>query len=373
MPNKPQQQTLSVRITDSMRRRLERARQLAASKTGEAISTSEIAKQFLESARDDRLELVDLLAAPTETLLGIRRKGEAGVVLSRAEWTVLAHFAQVGVESTALHTPSPVSAASLATLLDAFLAVFAVRTNDEAGLDGYYLGNLPAECRSRASKRGGQATADAVRRSVLATRQRVMEPADPLRPLGVSRNLYVLLESERLPGAEDLNRALRPFWGPLWRLAARGHFVRTQTPVRDPAADREGLYQPPVPSLTEEGFALHFARGAGTEFSMLLGFPAARVLYPIAGFPRLSEFSSMVAALHANPTEPGWAGAFFIGGVIADVDGAPAVWFRAHDNGITVQCSATEWAAVQRLFRRAWELPDIRRAWEALTMEYGEL
>lgn len=28
---------------------------------------------------------------------------------------------------------------------------------------------------------------------------------------------------------------------------------------------------------------------------------------------------------------------------------------------------------VQALFRRAWELPEIRMAWDALTLEYGEL
>ena len=87
MADKTQQQTLSVRISDSLRRRLERARQLTASKTGEPVSTSEIAKQFLESARDDRLEVADLLAEPTDSLSQIRRKGEAGASLSRAEWT----------------------------------------------------------------------------------------------------------------------------------------------------------------------------------------------------------------------------------------------------------------------------------------------
>src|ERR1700674_5029659 len=119
MPEKPQQQTLSVRIDDILRRRLERARQLAASKTGESVSTSEIAKQFLEAARDDRLEGVDLLAHPTHTLLQIRRKGEAGLVLSRAEWTALAHFVRHGMEALSAQTPHPVSRESLVAVLDA--------------------------------------------------------------------------------------------------------------------------------------------------------------------------------------------------------------------------------------------------------------
>jgi hypothetical protein len=88
--DKPQQQVLSVRICEALRQRLERAKQLVAAKTGESVSTSEIA--LLESAREDRLEVVDLMAEPTKALLEIRRKGEAGHVLSKTEWTVLAHF-----------------------------------------------------------------------------------------------------------------------------------------------------------------------------------------------------------------------------------------------------------------------------------------
>ena len=99
MANKPQQQTLSVRISEVMRQRLERARQLMSSKTGENVSISEIAKQLLESAREERMEVVDLMAEPTETLLQIRRKGEAERVLSKAEWRILAHFVQQGLEA----------------------------------------------------------------------------------------------------------------------------------------------------------------------------------------------------------------------------------------------------------------------------------
>ena len=107
--DKPQQQVLSVRISEALRQRLERAKQLVAAKTGESVSTSEIAKQLLESAREDRLEVVDLMAEPTKALLEIRRKGEAGHVLLKAEWTVLAHFVQQGLEAFSGDTPNSVS------------------------------------------------------------------------------------------------------------------------------------------------------------------------------------------------------------------------------------------------------------------------
>ena len=112
---KPQQHTLSVRISDTLR--LERAKQLMVSTTGKRVSTSAIAKQFLESAREDRLELVDLLAHPTDTLLQIRRKGDAQQRLSRAEWSVLAHFVRHGVEACCPFTPNPLSRDSFLSIL----------------------------------------------------------------------------------------------------------------------------------------------------------------------------------------------------------------------------------------------------------------
>jgi hypothetical protein len=107
--DKPQQHTLSVRISEPLRQRLERAKQHVTAKTGKSVSTSEIAKHLLESAREDRLEVVDLMAEPTKALLEIRRKGEAGHVLLKAEWTVLAHFVQQGLEAFSGDTPNSVS------------------------------------------------------------------------------------------------------------------------------------------------------------------------------------------------------------------------------------------------------------------------
>jgi hypothetical protein len=61
-----QNQTLSLRISEALRKRLDEIRKLTAVRKGENVSTSEIAKQLLESARGERIEVVDLLAEPTE-------------------------------------------------------------------------------------------------------------------------------------------------------------------------------------------------------------------------------------------------------------------------------------------------------------------
>lgn len=377
MPKKPQQQTLSVRIDDPLRKRLERARQLSASKTGEPVSTSEIAKRFLEAARDDRLEVVDLLADPTGSLLQIRRKGEAGLVLSRAEWTALAHFVRHGVEAVSVATPHAVSRESLLALLDAFVAVYDLRPTPVERLEPYYLGNLPAVSppSAKSASRNKLSATESVSRALVETRRHLHDPLATWVPLMLGRNLFVLLDEDTLPGAEPLTRALRPHWSVLWRLAARGHYILTQRPVREPATAREGLYRPPIPSLTEGAYTLSFAPGQGQEFSVLLGFPGVRgPRYPIVGFPRIAEFRTMLSDLLADRAPGDWTGTYFYAAVTSPTRTEPSeIWFRAHDNGVSFGLTFAEWRSVHRLFQRAWDLPEIRVAWEALLREYGEV
>jgi hypothetical protein len=374
LADKPQQQTLSVRISEALRQRLERAKQLVSSKTGETVSTSEIAKQLLESSREDRLEVVDLMAQPTETLLQIRRKGEAEHVLSKAEWTILAHFVQQGLEAFSSDTPSPISRESLIGVLDAFLAVYELRKGTPAQ-DEYYLGNLPSDCRpgkSKGSEGMEKATPEIVRRTVAETRRRLSEPATKYAPLLAGRNLYVLLEEENLAGADAVNRALRPHWPILWRLAARGHYFVRQQPVRDKPKFTEEMLKPPIPPITEGGFTLSFARGEGNDFSLLLGFPGPRApQYPIGRYPMIAEFRAMLAALDPEESTH-WKGEYFFGYRMERGKDAEFS-FRARDNGITFTFSEKEWKAVRELFRRAWEIPDVRPAWDGLILEYGEL
>ena len=92
----PQQPVISIRISEALRSRLETLRKIMFLKSGQTVSTSEAAKQLLESARDDRLELVDLLKEPTDSLLRIRGKADSGLSLSQAEWTMVAHYCARG-------------------------------------------------------------------------------------------------------------------------------------------------------------------------------------------------------------------------------------------------------------------------------------
>ncbi len=385
MPEKPekterplQQQTISLRISDALRSRLEHAKELLSSKTGESVSTSEVAKQLLESARGDRFEVAELMENPTEALLQIRRKGEAQHILSRAEWILLAHFVQRGLETYSERTPNPVSNESLIAVLDAFLAVYELRTERASTRDPYYLSNLPSECRSAKAKgpeTPERITPEIVRQTVAETRKRLSDSPVKWNTFLVARNLLVLLDDEKLPGADALNRALRPFWPVLWGLAARGHYCLTQQPLRAKSMSQDSFYQPPIPSLKEGDFTLSFNRGEGGDILLLLSFPGSRgPMYPLTGYPKITEFRAMLAALNPDSPKRRWEGEHFLGYVAASEEGkGKDYWFRAHQNGITFGLSEKEWKAVQALFRRAWELPEIRMAWDALTLEYGEL
>jgi hypothetical protein len=64
---------------------------------------------------------------------------------------------------------------------------------------------------------------------------------------------------------------------------------------------------------------------------------------------------------------------YFIGGVVESEENGPAFWFRALDNGITFRFSSGDRQSVHALMRRAWDIPDIRTACDALALEYGDL
>ncbi|MGH9688961.1 MAG: hypothetical protein ACRD5K_17945, partial [Candidatus Acidiferrales bacterium] len=289
-PEKSSQgQTLSLRISDALYARLERAKQLMSSKKGDSVSTSEVAKQLLESAREDRFEVADLMAKPTETLLEIRRKGEAQHILSRAEWILLAHFVQKGLEAYTERTPNPVSNESLIGVLDAFLAVYELRTERTSSRDSYYVSNLPSECRPAKAKGiddSERATSDTIRKTVSETRKRLSDPAVKWDTFLAGRNLLILLEDEKLPAADAVNRALRPFFPVLWRLAARGHYCLTQESLRAKSTSQDSFYQPSIPSIKEGDFTLSFNRGESNDLYVLLSFPGPRgPMYPINGYP----------------------------------------------------------------------------------------
>jgi hypothetical protein len=188
--------------------------------------------------RKTTIELSDLLAAPTDALREARRTIDADGVLSRAEWELVAHFAQQGLETLAMNTPNRVSSDALLAVVDAFAAVYDLLQRPDTRRQAYYLGNLPAECRlARPANSDEAPTSNAVRTAVAETRRRVLKSTGLFVPFVAARNLPVLLSEDTLPSAEALHVALRPYWPVLWQLAVHGHDAATGRLLRTQSGD----------------------------------------------------------------------------------------------------------------------------------------
>jgi len=377
----PQQPVISIRISDALRLRLETLRKIMFLKSGQNVSTSEAAKQLLESARDDRLELVDLLTEPTDSLLRIRGKADSGLPLSQAEWTMVAHYCAVGAESFMNTAQGQISYESLADILGAFLAAYAIaRRPKKSPLDSLYLRTLPGDKQVDA-KEIEDIGSDDVRRVVMRTIQMLRNPAQKRRkPILSVRNLYTLLDEEKFANVEKLNEALWPHWPTLWRVCARGHYSLHRKPLREKVPsetddeDFELAVQPALPSLEEGEYRLDLVREEGNEFSPRLQFPGTLTpRYPVVGYPRIAEFRRLLEELDLERDLCQWQGYYFYAHTEILENDERGVFFFARENGITFGFPMDHWQSIRNLFRRAWQAPEVIHTWEAQVLEYGEL
>jgi hypothetical protein len=372
-----QQPVISIRISEVLRARLERLKELIFFKSGENVSTSEAAKQLLESARDDRLELVNLLHEPTDSLINIRRKATARLVLSQAEWALVAHYCQLGMETYANTAQTEISYDSLTAILEAFLAVYGlVRRQKRTPRDAYFTANLLPD-KQTANKDAHEIGIDDVRRVVGRTIQMLKGPVDDRhRPILIARNLYVLLDEEKFSNIERLNEALWPHWTALWRVCARGHYFEHGKPLRDFASEAAefGALNPPLPSFQEGEYRLELERSEGNSFSLCLCLPGRlSPLYPVSDYPRISELKTILEQLDTRRQLIFWEGRYFLAHTWCDEAEKIGVMFRARENGIAFAFRAEDWRAIRSLFRRAWQAPEVRRLWDAQADQYGEL
>ena len=376
----PQQPVISIRISEALRLRLETLKKIMFLKSGQTVSTSEAAKQLLESARDDRLELVDLLTEPTDSLLRIRGKADSGLSLSQAEWTMVAHYCAVGAESFMNTAQGQISYEILAEILEAFLAAYAIaRRPKKSPLDFVYLMTLPGD--KQVEAKAEDIGSDDVHRVVTRTIQMLRNSAQKRRkPILAVRNLYRLLDEEKFSNIEKLNEVLWPHWPALWRVCARGHYSLHRKPLREkvPAEtndeDFELAVQSALPSLEEGGYRLDLVREEGNEFSPRLQFPGMLApQYPVCGYPRIAEFRRMLEELDLERDLRQWQGYYFYAHTAILENEERGVFFFARENGNTFRFPMAHWQSIRNLFRRAWQAPEVIHTWGAQVLEYGEL
>src|ERR1044071_2581501 len=250
MERKPQQQTLSIRISDTLREFLERTKQVLSNGRGESISTSDVAKILLESAKEDRLdfrlEVAELQGSRPEAMVAIRRKWERQEPLARAEWVFLGQYIQIATEDlsqTSVTAPAP----TFIALLEAFLAVRSLRTERGASLDRYYLGNfgMPEGTGFNDRQIDPELVPQTVARLIEGLRQRPKEP----KPLFAGRCFYVAARDESITDVLAISRVLTPHMPALFRRGARGHWIGERRPVK--ARQAQPVTAESTPALQE--------------------------------------------------------------------------------------------------------------------------
>ncbi len=368
----PQQQTLSLRISEALREYLEHARGALSNGRGAPASISEVAKMLLEQARnnpvDDGFEVVELLRNPTETLLGIRAKWEQQRGLSRAEWIVLARYLEVACEGIYEESKFP-RRESFVGLLEAFLALLKIRVGESPDLDQYYLKKL----RACAWADGRDSALTRVSGVVQSLIRELSETESPVRPVLVGRSLHVALQGEEFSGLAAINEALMPFLPTFFRLAALGHWQKERRPVRPDRKVSEvrdyGLRTSVFPTLCAGEFRLSTLLTSDGDLAMALEMTSREAVYPLGPFPQIREFATLLEQL---PLGGIWKGTEFFG-YTNSCDSNPVIrfYFRQRSNGIAFGFSPEEWTELRGIFRAALGSPEMVPILTELSMEYG--
>lgn len=370
MERKPQQQTLSIRISDTLREFLERTKHIISNARGEYVSTSDVAKILLESAKDDRLdfrlEVAELQGSATRSMWEIRRKWAQKQDLSRAEWIFLAQYIQVACEEVSSDAQIPTPEA-FADLLEAIMAVRGLRRNRGVELDRYYLSNIGTP--EEAALNDRQVDADLVPRVTARWLQQLREPGSSGKPSFAGRNFYVAIRDEELPDIVALNRALAPYMETLFRLGARGHWMREHVPVR--SAQGRQSFTDTIPTIRMPGFRIEFSVSGEGDVSILITAEEKDVMYPLGAYPEIREFSKMLDGVCPGQR---WTGTYFLAYAVEEGPGRPVrFYFRGMRDGITLGFSAEEWDRLKKAFAKISAIPKLQELYRELSLVYGEL
>lgn len=372
---------ISLRLNEERIEVLERHRQMLVEQLHRPVSLSEAAFLVLE----DRVEAVEretaryeLLKDPAGSLWNIRQQWEAEHTLSVAEWDMVAIYLQIGAEEQRqippLWRPAAPCRESFIALVEAFASLLQSQKKEIFGkhlwyyfanLDGHHSG-IPFSETDDVEKRH-----DAVLRLIAKQTEQLQAEADWQYPGSVGRCLLTAIQSEF--ESRRIDQALAPYWDVLWRIAARGHWIRHQLPVRVVRPDSSA---PPEPRRFPAGIEtrnvhLSFGDGGGEDIAFYLEFRAPRnFIYTILHYPQLIEFHVMLEEFGELPA---WNGRYFRAVVTTNEDTGEikyTLWPKQQD--IEIGFTGKEWQRLRDLFRQAWEKPEIVEYMAKLQLEYGE-
>ena len=308
-----------------------------------AVSVSDATQPILETG-------------PTAALLRMKEKKDTGAPISQKEWARLAQFVQMGAEfSPNRH----ISRESVVGILQAFRAAYKLRKpGGDEGKAAYYLNKFNTMGQDE----------DTIEAAV----ETHLDHAE--WPIGNdARPLVVFLRDDDVTDEAALTAALLPYWDTLWRVAARGHFLVHNKPIRD--EQKLHAYEPAAATFIRESFVFSVIRCEDHDLTALLTFPGSTAaMYPLAGYPDICEFRVMLAAIGEAPVGTHWKGDRFTAYTVGRELDAPASGLHVQGRGGVTFCfTFDQWNILRALFAEAWENPFLQSSWAVLTEEYGEL
>ncbi|MPY90747.1 MAG: hypothetical protein GEU99_22880 [Luteitalea sp.] len=373
----PRNEIISIRLNEERLQTLERYQAQLSERLGRHVSIAEVAFLMIEGVADEverETARHELLRTPTSSLDRIRKQWNAEHTLPRAEWNLLAEYVQIGAEEDRqippVQQPAVPSRDSYLALLDAFEAVYQQRAKKDsrhvwayfANLDGYRTGARLSDAANEGDQRH-----EALMSTLALRRERLQVTEGWEYPGHVGRNLLVAIRDEGVE-PKKLDQVLAPYWPVLWGLAARGHWIRHEhQPVRLARPYDHDIRQRfilPDPFTTDD-VTLSFV-SAGPELAAQVRLDRRGVVFLIDSYPKLVEFRAMLDA----PVDRSWHGRHMLA-VVPKGEASPTRTLSV-ERSVGVDLSATEWAALGDLFRRAWASPDVQRWLDELHQEYGE-
>jgi len=142
-------------------------------------------------------------------------------------------------------------------------------------------------------------------------------------------------------------------------------------PIRSKVNASDSVVQPAIPNVFESNFVLSFVRSDGNDVLLSFSFPGPHgPVYPMSSYPMIQEFRAMLNGLTAKSRH--WNGEILLWIHVGPGGRDPVLVSRSCKRH-HLWLFPEEWNAVRKLFRRAWEMPELQATWDELTMEYGDL
>jgi hypothetical protein len=155
----------------------------------------------------------------------------------------------------------------------------------------------------------------------------------------------------------------------LFRLAARGHWIREHEPVR--SLWNRQVFTDTIPAVKAPGFRLEFNVNSEGEVAILIIMDEKDVLYPLGLYPEIREFSAMLERIGPGQL---WNGVHFRAYTVQEAPEKPVrFYFRNMRDGVALGFSSEEWQRLRELFAEAAAIPKLQKLYEELSLVYGEL